>query len=228
MESMLYKPLSCSLFALFAFLFTFTNGALAAPYRASSAPLALNLLTSIVCHWCVLAMWRHSTLANSRTTWDQVGPECSCKMLQKCCKMLHFHQFSLHSKSSKGSNVLRANRRKAASQFFMSLKVFADVKTWTLSAWSADMIHCIQVFPELFLVLFSSAPLNLDGAYHSQNKAVRRALVYLPAFIWLRWTFKQLFFPFRTTTSQGTAIDKGFDTKNQSSPPAIQVSIFHI
>ena len=111
MKSILHKPLSCP---LFAFLFTLTAGVAAAWYRAVSAlALALNLLTSMVCHWCVLAMWRHSTLAkNSRTNWDkagQSGPEISCK-------------FQLISKSP----ILPcSNRGKAASQFFMSLKVFA-------------------------------------------------------------------------------------------------------
>jgi len=146
---MLHKPLSCSPFRIVRG-HCWSCGRIA--LCSSALALALNLLTSMVCHWCVLAMWRHSTLANSRTNWDKVGPECSCKH----CKL----QFVLNSKISKGPILPRSNRGKAASQFFMSLKVFA-----------------------------------------------RR--------------FRET----ATIISQGTAIGKGFDTKDNLSSPAIWVPI---
>lgn len=67
---MLHKPLSCSPFRI-VHCHCWSCGRIA--LCSSALALALNLLTSMVCHWCVLAMWWHSTLANSRTNWDKVG-----------------------------------------------------------------------------------------------------------------------------------------------------------
>ena len=162
------------------------------------------------------------------TRWDQNAVAKCCKNVAKCCIFINFLytararrvlMFCVPIAGKQHPNFSWASR---CSQTWKPEPYLHDPRIWFTAFKS--FLNC-SWFCHL---QFSSAPLNLDGAYHSQNKAVRRALVYLPAFIWLRWTFKQLFFPFRTTTSQGTAIDKGFDTKNQSSPPAIQVSIFHI